>query len=114
MEKLMIADPTFSGFVPDDVVQTLRSVGNEFTEAERQNNVSARLGRKYHKALRAYENALADCPNSPGSSTIDMSADGVMFKKMNEELAALHKEGARILVHFGGALALTPDEDEES
>ena len=59
--KEMIADPIFSSFVSDSVAETLRSVGDEFTEAERQNNVSERLGRKYHEALRAYENALGDC-----------------------------------------------------
>jgi hypothetical protein len=110
----MIADPTFNGFVGDDVIQTLRSVGNEFAEAERQNNVSERLGRKYHKALRGYENALTVGPWSPGSSTIDMSAHGFMFEKMNDELAAVHKEDARILACFGDALTLTPDDDEES
>ena len=114
MEKLMIADPTFNGFVADAVIQTLRTVGNEFTEAERQNTISPRLGRKYHNALTAYENALTAGPWSPSSSTIDMSTDGVMLEKMNAELAAIRQQGARILNHFGGALALTPDEGEES
>lgn len=110
----MIANPMFNGFVSEDVIQTLRTVGNAFTEAERQDRVSPRLGREYYKALRAYESALADCPWSPGSSTIDMSPDDAMRKAMNEELATVHNEVARIRAHFDGVLPLTSDDDEES
>lgn len=111
----MVADPTFIGFVPQDVANNLRLVGDEFAEAERQNNVSERLGRKYHNALGAYKNALYDCPYSPGAMIIDPTAhDSMMRQKMNEELARVQKEVARILSHLGGILSLVPDKDEES
>lgn len=110
----MIADAIFSSFVPHDVAATLRSVGEEFSEAERHDGVSARLGRKYLKALKAYENALRDCPYSPGAMIIEPSAHtSMMREKMNKELTRIEEERARIRAHFGGALALTADEDEE-
>ncbi len=110
----MIADTTFSQFVPTEVASALRSIGEEFTEAERQKSVSERLGRKYDKALRTYESALYECPYSVGAMIIDPSEhDAMMREKMNQELKRVQAEYARILTQFGGALALTPDEDEE-
>ena len=57
----------------------------------------------------------AIAPYSPAAMMIEPSAhDSIMRGKMSEELARAQNEGARILTHFGGALALTPDDDEES
>jgi hypothetical protein len=110
----MIADPTFQGFVTQDVVNNLRSVGDEFAQAEHDDKVSERLGRKYHNALTAYQNALADSPYSPVGVTIDPTAYDVMMReKMNDELSRVRTEVSRILKHLGGVLSLTPDEGEE-
>ena len=103
----MIADATFYGFVTHDVANNLRSVGDEFAQAEQENNVSERLGRKYHDALSAYRNALYECPWAPGNMIIDPTAhDGMMRDKMNAKLARVQNEIGRILDHFGGVLSL--------
>ncbi|HWN08254.1 MAG TPA: hypothetical protein VNO50_03125 [Pyrinomonadaceae bacterium] len=110
----MIADTTFSIFVPNEVTDALRSIGEEFSEAERQDEVSERLGRNYVNALRAYEGALYECPYSPGANIIQPSAhDALMRDKMNQELIRVQAEGARMLTHFGGYLVLTLDEEDE-
>jgi len=108
----MIVNPLFKPFVSGAVAETLQSVSNEFDAAAQQNTVTESLGRKYHSALAAYENALGDCPWSPDSMTIEPTAhDGIMRDKMREELGRVRHEYSRILNHFGGALSLAGDDD---
>jgi hypothetical protein len=103
----MIADSPFHSFVTQDIANTLRLAGEEFVAAERDNNVSERLGRKYHNALSAYRNALYECPWAPGNMIIDPSAhDGMMREKMSAELTRVQNEILRILDQFGGVLSL--------
>ena len=106
----MIADNTFSGFVSENVVNDLRTVGEEFDEAVRQGSLSDDLGRKYDRALRAYVKELYDCPYSPTGAMVQPSAhDSMMMEKMGEELARIQKEHSRILDQFGGVLSLDED-----
>lgn len=99
--------------VPDAVAKTLRSVEKEFADAEKQKYITARLGRKYHNALAAYENVLLNGIWSPGSIIGGLSAsDEMMREKMRQELERVSKEYSRILNHFGGALSLIEDADE--
>ncbi len=106
----MIADNTFNSFVSEDVVNDLRIVGQEFDEAVRQGNLTDSLGRKYDRALRAYEKELYDCPYSPTGMMVQPSAhDSMMMEKMREELARIQKEHSRILDQFGGVLSLDED-----
>lgn len=109
----MIADSTFSSFVSKDVMDHIHTVEEEFDEAVRQGNLTDHWGRKYSRALRAYESQLYDCPYSPSGMLNQPSAhDSMMMEKMREELARIQREHSRILDQFGGGLSL--EEDEES
>jgi len=108
----MIADSTFHAFIPQDLTDALRSIGNEFAEAELQNKVSESLGRKYLKALNAYGNALHEVPWAPGNAILGPTAhDAMMRQKIEAELLRIQNEVSGILNHFGGALSLVDDED---
>jgi hypothetical protein len=103
----MIADNTFGSFISEDVANNLRDVGEEFDEGVSQNNLTDSLGRKYERALRAYERELYNCPYSPTGIMVQPSAhDSMMMEKMREELARVQKEHSRILDQFGGVLSL--------
>jgi hypothetical protein len=57
---------------------------------------------------------LLETPYSPAASIIQPSAHDVMMcEKLNQELKRIREEYSRILVHFGGALSLASDEEEE-
>ena len=107
----MIADATFSQFVPQAVTSHLRSVGDEFTVSEQKKNVTEQLARKYSRALASYEKALGECPYS--GLMIEPSAHDVMMsQKLSEELKRVRSEYSRILAQCGGTLSLAHNEDE--
>jgi hypothetical protein len=108
----MTVDPWFLTFVPSEVVSTLHCVEGEFHDAENREDVSGELARKYHNALRAYQNALEDCPYGPGVNLVPVfSHDSMMRDRISEVLAGIEKEYSRILDHTGGALALTSSDE---
>jgi len=103
----MIANPMFQGFINQDVVGNLRSVGDEFVEAERTRRVTEQLGRKYHHALSAYKTLLYECPYSPTAAHLNPTEHTVVMREtLDTELTRIQTEFSRIISHFGGVLRL--------